>query len=83
MNQTNSQFENTVKTTVKDLQQILETLRTATCLREALEKKSVHERAFIYHLPQVCKEIIDYYEYSQKYETYEYFRNQKNIQENK
>lgn len=80
MNQTNSQFENTVKTTVKDLQQILETLRTATCLREVLEKKSVHERAFIYHLPQVCKEIIDYYEYSRMYESYEYFRNQRKVQ---
>lgn len=77
MNQADRQFENTAK----DLQRILETLRTATCLREVLEKNSVHERAFIHYLPEVCKEIIDYYEYSRMYESYEYFRKQKRVDE--
>jgi len=75
MNQ--SQFENVVK----DLLKVLEMLQSTTCLREVLEKSSANERVFIDHLPQVCKEIVDYYEYSQKYETYEYFRNQKKVQE--
>jgi hypothetical protein len=75
--QTNGQFE----TTVKDLQQILETLQRATSLQEVLEGSSANERAFIHHLPYVCKEILDYYEYSRRYETYEYFRNQKKVDE--
>ena len=79
MNQTTGQFENTVK----DLQKILEMLRGTTCLQEILEKSTANERAFIHHLSYVCKEIIDYYEYSRMYESYEYFRNQKKAQENK
>jgi len=71
------QFENVVK----DLLKVLEMLQSTTCLREVLEKSTTNERVFIHHLPQVCKEIVDYYEYSQKYETYEYFRNQKKVQE--
>ena len=73
MNQTNCQFENTVK----DLLKILEMLQCTTCLREILEKSTANERVYIDYLPHACKEILDYYEYSQKYETYEYFRNQK------
>jgi len=79
MNQTNGQFE----TTVKDLQKVLETLQSATSLQEVLEGSSANERVYIHHLSHVCKEILDYYEYSRRYETYEYFRNQKKMQENK
>jgi hypothetical protein len=77
--QTNSQFENTVK----DLQKVLETLQRATSLQEVLEESSANERVYIHHLSHVCKEILDYYEYSRRYEAYEYFRNQKKMQENK
>ena len=78
MNQTDCQFENTVK----DLQQVLKVLQGAISLQEVIENSSLHERAFIHHLPHACKEILDYYEYSKMYETYEYFRNQKKAQEN-
>jgi len=78
MNQTNSQFENTVK----DLQKVLEILQSATSLQEVLEKSTANERVYIHHLSHVCKEILDYYDYSKKYETYEYFRKQKRVQEN-
>jgi hypothetical protein len=79
MNQTNGQFENIVK----DLLKVLETLQSATSLQEVLEGSSANERVYIHHLSHVCKEILDYYEYSRRYETYEYFRNQKKMQENK
>ena len=78
MNQSNNQFE----TTVKDLQQLLEILQSSTSLKELLEESSIQERSFMHHLPHVCKEILDYYEYSRMHETYEYFRNQKKTQEN-
>ena len=73
MNQSDCQFE----TTVKDLQKVLETLQSATSLQEVLEGSSANERVYIHHLSHVCKEILDYYEYSRMYETYKYFRNQK------
>ena len=79
MDQTNCQFENTVK----DLRQLLEILQSSTSLKELLEESSIQERSFMHHLPHVCKEILDYYEYSRMHETYEYFRNQKKAQENK
>jgi hypothetical protein len=77
MNQADHQFENTVK----DLQKVLETLQRATSLQEVLEGSSANERVYIHHLSHVCKEIIDYYEYSRRYETYEYFRKQKRVDE--
>ena len=72
------QFENTVK----DLQQLLNILKSSTSLKDLLEKSSIQERSFMHHLPHVCKEILDYYEYSEMHETYEYFRNQKKVREN-
>ena len=77
MNQTVCQFENTVK----DLQQLLEILRSSTSLKELLEESSIQERSFMHHLPHVCKEILDYYEYSRMHQTYEYFRKQKESQQ--
>ena len=72
------QFENTVK----DLQQLLAILQSSTSLKDLLEESSMQEQSFMHHLPHVCKEILDYYEYSKMHETYEYFRNQKKTQEN-
>ena len=78
MNHTNNQFENTVK----NLHQVLNILRSSTSLKELLEENSSQERSFIHHLPHTCQEILNYYEYSKMHESYEYFRNQKKLQEN-
>jgi len=72
------QFENTVK----DLRQVLETLRNTTSMQDLLEESSTYERAAIKDLPYVCKDILAHYEYFRMHETYEYFRNQKKTQEN-
>ena len=73
MNQSDCQFENTVK----DLQQLLTILQSSTSLRELLEESSIQERSFMHHLPHVCKDILAHYEYFRMHETYEYFRKQK------
>lgn len=59
MNQSYCQFENTVK----DLRQVLETLRNTTSLRDLLEESSVYEEAAIRDLPYVCKDVLEYYDY--------------------
>jgi hypothetical protein len=59
MNMTYCQFENTVK----DLNQVLETLRNTTSLKDLLEDSSTYEQAAIRDLPYVCKDILEYYRY--------------------
>ena len=59
MNMTYCQFENTVK----DLRQVLETLRSTTSLKDLLEESSTYEQAAIRDLPYVCKNILAHYEY--------------------
>ena len=67
------QFENTVK----DLRQVLATLRNTGSMEELLEESSTYERAAIKDLPYVCKDILECYEYFRMHETHEYFK--KNI----
>ena len=59
MNMTYCQFENTVK----DLRQVLETLRSTSSLKDLLEESSTYEQAAIRDLPYVCKNILAHYEY--------------------
>ena len=74
MNQSRCQFENTVK----DLRQVLETLRNTTSMQDLLKESSTYERAAIKDLPYVCKDILSYYEYFRMHETHQYFK--KNIE---
>lgn len=70
MNMTYCQFENTVK----DLRQVLETLRNTTSLKDLLEESPIYERAAIKDLPYVCKDILAHYEYFRMHETPEYIK---------
>lgn len=74
MNMTHCQFKNTVK----DLRQVLETLRNTMSMKDLLEESSIEERAAIKDLPYVCKDILAHYEYFRMHETHEYFN--KNVE---
>ena len=58
MNQSDCQFENAVK----DLRQVLKTLRNTVSLKDLLEKSTTYERAAIRDLLYVCKDILEQYE---------------------
>lgn len=61
MNMSYCQFENTVK----DLNQVLETLRNSGSISELIEDSSTYEEAAIRDLPNICKKILEEYENKQ------------------
>lgn len=61
MNMSYCQFENTVK----DLKQVLETLRNSGSISELIEDSSTYEEEAIRDLPSICKKILEEYENKQ------------------
>jgi len=57
MNMSYCQFENTVR----DLQQVLDTLRSCNSLEELIEDSSSYEQNAIRDLPYVCRQISERY----------------------